>query len=69
MPYILRYKYDRNQPQKVRGLPFATIPLAIASGRTLTAAGAGWDFEVLDDKGDVVASDSDIRGSDLNKSN
>ena len=39
MPYILRYKYDRNQPQKVRGLPFATIPLAIASGRTLTAAG------------------------------
>jgi hypothetical protein len=28
MPYILRYKYDRNQPQKVRGLPFATIPLA-----------------------------------------
>jgi hypothetical protein len=44
MPYILRYKYDRNQPQKVRGLPFATIPLAIASGRTLLAAGAGWDF-------------------------
>ena len=53
MPYILRYKYDRNQPQKVRGLPFATVPLAIASGRTLLAAGAGWDFEVLDDKGDV----------------
>jgi hypothetical protein len=61
MPYILRYKYDRNQPQKVRGLPFATVPLAIASGRTLLAAGAGWDFEVLDDKGDVVASESDIR--------
>jgi hypothetical protein len=61
MPYILRYKYDRNQPQRVRGLPFATIPLAMASGRTLLAAGAGWDFEVLDDKGDVVASESDIR--------
>ena len=46
---------------KVRGLPFATIPLAIASGRTLLAAGAGWGFEVLDDKGDVVALESDIR--------
>jgi hypothetical protein len=32
MPYILRYKYDRNQPQKVRGLPFATIPLATLAG-------------------------------------
>jgi hypothetical protein len=61
MPYILRYKYDRNQPQKVRRLPFATKPLAMASGRTLLAAGAGWDFEVLDDKGDVVASETDIR--------
>jgi hypothetical protein len=61
MTYVLRYKYDRKEPQKVRGLLFATKREAIISGQAVLAAGTGWDLEVIDEKGDVVASESEVR--------
>ena len=39
MTYILRYKYDRKEPQKVRGLPFSTKREAVVKGQTVLAAG------------------------------
>lgn len=61
MTYILRYKYDHKEPQKVCGLPFATKREAIISGQGLLAAATGWDLEVIDEKGNVVASESEVR--------
>ena len=61
MTYTLCYKYDHNEPQKIRGLAFTTKREAVIGGQAVLAAGTGWNIEVLDDKGAVVASESEIR--------
>ena len=61
MAYFLFYKYDRKEDQKVRNLPFSTEPAAVIRACAILAEGKGWDFEIRNDGGDVIASDYEIR--------
>jgi hypothetical protein len=61
MTYSLLYKYDRSEPQKIRNLPFSTEPEAVIRAAIVIAEGSGWEFEIQNDHGDVVADDSEIR--------
>lgn len=62
MSYFLLHRYDPKEQHKVRNLPFATEPEAVISACASIAAGAVGDFEVRNERDEVVATDPGIRG-------
>jgi hypothetical protein len=61
MTYYLRYKYDRNEDQKVRTLPFSTEPEAVLAACAVIAEGTGWNFEIINHDNETVANDIDTK--------
>jgi hypothetical protein len=61
MSYFLLHRYDSKEPQKVRKQPFSTEPEAVIHACSLLAGGAQGDFEIRDDKDDIVTNDQEIR--------
>jgi hypothetical protein len=59
--YFLLYKYDRKEDQKIRKLPFSTDAEAVVHACTIIAGNGGWNFEVQNDRGEVVIDDDEIR--------
>ena len=61
MACYLLHRFDPNEPHKIRKQPFSTQPEAVIHACTLLAQGAQGDFEIRDDKDDVVTNDAEIR--------
>ena len=61
MAYSLMYKYDRKEVQRIRRLSFSTEPEAVIRACAAIAEGTGWDFEVRNDRDEVVTNDQEIR--------
>jgi hypothetical protein len=61
MTYFLLYKYDRKEEQKVAKLPFPSEEEAVVRACGIFVEGGGWDFEVQDENGAVITTDTEIR--------
>jgi hypothetical protein len=62
MPFYLLHRYNPNEPQQIRKEAFQTEPEAVIRACALVMAKAQGDFEIRNDKDEVVTSDDEIRG-------
>jgi hypothetical protein len=61
MQYLLIHRYEPAAPHKTRAVPYSTVPEAVIQACSLIAADQKGDFEIRNEKGDVMVNDGEIR--------